>query len=83
MTISYHSSRKLLNKSEIADWQSNGEDTKLDLKNSFWQQRIFDSDFWRPVVARRAAVAAWMRGGELIPRPLEIVTFLRDAIDSA
>ena len=22
MTISYHSSRKLLNKSEIADWQS-------------------------------------------------------------
>ena len=22
-----------------------GEDTKLDLKNSSWQQRIFDSDF--------------------------------------
>ena len=23
-----------------------GEDTKLDLKNSSWQQRIFDSDLW-------------------------------------
>jgi len=28
----------------VLSFANNGEDTKLDLKNSFWQQRIFDSD---------------------------------------
>ena len=29
----------------VLSFANNGEDTKLDLKNSFWQQRIFDSDY--------------------------------------
>ena len=28
----------------VLSFANNGEDTKLDLKNSSWQQRIFDSD---------------------------------------
>jgi len=31
----------------VLSFANNGEDTKLDLKNSFWQQRIFDSDWIR------------------------------------
>ena len=31
----------------VLSFANNGEDTKLDLKNSFWQQRIFDSDLPR------------------------------------